>query len=457
MTTTERQKAILGTLALNPSAYVDIAELVQPYMFAEGILRKVAEVIWHKQRNREVYDVATLEHVCAGSELSLIVDAATSRAVIADYATQVRDSYFSNQDRRFRQEFQQDIENGSNYFTARSQYQAKVEAMLAGMAHKSTKAEKIKAADEAALRAMSEPHGVSGIPTPYQAINEFAGGHQLGDYTIVGARPGMGKTTYLCELALEAAQQSVPTVFFSMGDLTAEALYMKMACLMAGLPMKKVRTGQITKEQYRRYYNQLELLFDWPIEIVDPSECDTRVGAISDKLRTGVDSKGWKLAIIDYIQQLQSDSPKNNENAEITAISKQLQKCAKSYGISLLAASQLSRAVETRGGDRRPQLSDLRSSGSLEQDADNILFLYRPAYYDIKEDENGFDISYRTEVIYKKCRIAGDEVPATFYLKWERQRLKEELADDFGDNPKEAMPVLVTRKADVSNDEDIPF
>jgi replicative DNA helicase len=453
MTTTERQKAILGTLAINPNAYIEIADNVADYMFDEGILRKTAELVWAKQREGIKYDAATLEAVCPASELRLIIDSATSAKIAGDHAVQVRNAYFARKDSEYQNAMHAAILEGMDYFTARSQYLSSVEALHMGMAAKSTKLERLQSVTELATLAMESPNSLSGIPTPYAHINEFTGGWQKGDYNIIGARPGMGKTTYLAECALAAVQAQHPVAFFSMGDLTTEALYMKFACLMAGLRMKDVRTGNITKEQFDKFYHEIELLYDWPIEVIDLKDCDNRIGAISDRIRIGVEKDGWQMAMIDYVQQLRPDDSRLTGNQAYEQISQQIQKSAKSNDIPILAASQLSRSVEQRGGTKRPNMSDLRSSGAFEQDADGILFLYRPGYYGINEDEHGQSIKYRTEVLFEKYRIAGDEVPAVFNLEWRNQRLMQEMSDD--DLPGSAPTTLITKTADT--DEDLPF
>jgi len=187
--------------------------------------------------------------------------------------------------------------------------------------------------------------------------------------------------------------------------------------------------------------------------VIDLKDCDSRIGAIADRIRIGTEKDGWQLAVIDYVQQLRPDDSRLTGNQAYEQISQQVQKSAKSNDIPILVASQLSRGVEQRGGSKRPNMSDLRSSGAFEQDADGICFLYRPGYYGIEEDEHGQSVKWRTEVLFEKYRIAGDEVPAVFNLEWRNQRLKQEIDDD---DTYPAQPTnLITKTA--SPDEDLPF
>jgi replicative DNA helicase len=424
-------------------------------MFDEE-LQPLASAIWEKQREGLYYDTAALESAAPGS-LQPIIDCATKKDLIAEHAVAVRNTYFAQQDAKFQSEMQAELFEGTDYHTARSNYNAKVEALLFGMAVQSTKGDKIREAQENVLRAMQND-GLSGIPLPYPAMNEFTGGWQLGDYNLIGARPMMGKTTFKSEIALHAAMNQVPTVFFSMGDMTATALYTKWACLLAGLPMKAAITGDFTSGQYKVFQEQLERVYDWPIEIHDLTSCDARIGAIQDKVLFGIEKHGWQMVLVDYVQQLEPNDNRLTGDKAYQQISKGLQSVAKKHGTCVIASSQLNRAVEARGGTKRPQMSDLRSSGNFEQDADGIFMLYRPGYYNIDEDEEGNDISKRTEVICSKYRVAGDEVPSTFFLEWQNQRLVEEQPD-YGE-PAYQQPtaasngVLIGKTA---GDGDVPF
>ena len=118
MTTTERQKAIIGTLAINPSTYIEIAEVAAPYMFEEGALQKMANLIWERQREGMQYDAATLEAVCPAPELRQIVDSATSAAIAAEHAVQVRNTYYYRKDAEYQQAMQAAILQGTDYFNA---------------------------------------------------------------------------------------------------------------------------------------------------------------------------------------------------------------------------------------------------------------------------------------------------------------------------------------------------
>jgi len=160
--------------------------------------------------------------------------------------------------------------------------------------------------------------------------------------------------------------------------------------------------------------------------------------------------------IVDYIQQLRPDDSRLNGNAAMEEVSAKLKAAGVINDVPMLVASQLSRQVEIRGGARRPQMSDLRNSGALEQDADSIAFIYRAEYYGIEQDEEGNSLKGLTEVIFQKDRMAGDEVPASFFLKWENQRLQANTDgfDDVDDIPVTGS-VMLTKTADT--DVDLPF
>lgn len=465
MKTIDRQKAILGTLLISPAAFYDVSQGLRHFMFEAGALQSMAEIIWQKNRQGLKYDIASFEGIMSAAEVQGLIDCATSRDVLPDHIEQVRKGYFTLKDLEYQSEMRTALLNGEDYSSARGSYQMKVQRMLNDIQSEKSISSKLMSAIDRVNKAMSNPNSISGIPTPYNHINAFTAGHQYCELDIVGARPGMGKTTYLAENAITAASMQYPTAVFSMGDLTAEDFYNKIACLMAGLKLKDLRRGMISKGQFTVYLEKMDLISNWPIYVYDVRDVSNRSGDIIDKMRWGAEKHGWKMVMIDYIQQIKPDQRYKDVNAEMEAIVPALRQAAVQTEMNLKFASQLSRAVETRGGTKRPLVSDLRGSGALEQDADSISFLYRPGYYGITEDEEGFDISKRTEVIYLKHRIAGDEVPATFNLRWNNERLEEEegeaeqgLSDiqDEANFAPESLPHAM-KMPRANTDEELPF
>src|SRR5690606_9268392 len=221
--------------------------------------------------------------------------------------------------------------------------------------------------------------GITGVPTGFPDLDGMTGGLQQGDLIIVAARPSMGKTSLVTGIALHAAiTHQTPVAVFSL-EMSKEQLVQRMLCSEALVDLGRLLRGRLQDDDYVRLAQAAGHLNTAPIWIDDSgslSVLETRAKA----RRLKADQPDLGLIIIDYIQLMHAGSDAENRQQEVSAISRGLKGLAKELGVPILALSQLSRAPEQRS-DHRPQLSDLRESGSLEQDADLVMFLYRPEYY----------------------------------------------------------------------------
>ena len=242
----------------------------------------------------------------------------------------------------------------------------------------------------------TSPTGVTGISTGYKKLNEFTAGFQKSDLIVLAGRPSMGKTAFALNLARNAAvEQKSPVGIFSL-EMASEALVLRMLCMESMVNQTNVRTGRLKPDELKRLSQYVGLLDDAPIYIDDTPGLN--VLQLRSKARRLVAEKGVEMFIIDYLQLMESHSEENRQQ-EISKISRSLKSLAKELNVPVIALSQLSRAVETRDKSKKPQLSDLRESGAIEQDADLVLFVYRPEYYNIQE----FDDT--NESTFNKCEI----------------------------------------------------
>lgn len=237
---------------------------------------------------------------------------------------------------------------------------------------------------------------VTGATTGYRELDEMLGGFHEGELVIIAARPSMGKTAFALNLALEASKKGVGIAFFSL-EMSLEQLMQRLLAVEALVPLHSIRNGLLTPEQWRRLNSATERLFKTNFLLDDSSQLDTRT--LRSKLRRVRKDYNVQLAFIDYLQLMNSTKMLENRQQEISEISRNLKLIARDLGITIVALSQLSRAVEQRE-DKRPRLSDLRESGAIEQDADVVMFLYRDEYY---KRENA-SLPHEIEVIIAKQR-----------------------------------------------------
>ncbi|MCZ6692944.1 MAG: DnaB-like helicase C-terminal domain-containing protein, partial [Bacteroidetes bacterium] len=238
-------------------------------------------------------------------------------------------------------------------------------------------------------------------------LDQATSGWQKSDLIVLAARPGMGKTALVVTALRNAAIDfQKPVAIFSL-EMSATQLVNRMISAEAELENDKIRKGQLKDYEWEQLVHKTAKLTEAPIYIDDtPAISILELRAKCRRLKAKHDVQ---LIIVDYLQLMSGDASKiggslGNREQEIASISRALKSIAKELEVPVIAISQLSRAVETRGGDKRPQLSDLRESGSIEQDADLVIFLYRPEYYKITEDEDGTPTQGIAEVIIAKHR-----------------------------------------------------
>ncbi|RMD90733.1 MAG: replicative DNA helicase [Calditrichaeota bacterium] len=237
---------------------------------------------------------------------------------------------------------------------------------------------------------------VTGVPTGFTQLDEMTSGFQNSDLIIVAGRPSMGKTAFCLNIARNAAVvYKVPVAIFSL-EMANFQLAMRMLCSEAHVDAHLLRTGRLRETEWQKLSLSVGNLADAPIYIDDtpaPNVLEIRAKARRLKVERNIG-----MLIVDYLQLIKGPKSAESRQIEISMISQSLKALAKELNIPVVALSQLSRAVESRGGDRRPILSDLRESGAIEQDADVVLFIYRPEVYGPTEVEG------ITEIIIAKQR-----------------------------------------------------
>ena len=252
--------------------------------------------------------------------------------------------------------------------------------------------------------AANQKDGLLGVPSGFTAMDRITGGWQKSDLLILAARPGMGKTAFVVSMAKNAAVEfNKPVAIFSL-EMSSLQLVKRLISSETEISQDKILKGNLDNHEFVQLNERIKKLAVAPLFIDDTPALS--IFELRAKARRLKENQKVELIIIDYLQ-LMSGGPdgKGNREQEISQISRGLKSLAKELEIPIIALSQLSRQVENRpGGSKRPQLSDLRESGAIEQDADMVMFIYRPEYYGLEVDENNEPTRGRAEVIIAKNR-----------------------------------------------------
>jgi len=234
-------------------------------------------------------------------------------------------------------------------------------------------------------RELNGDKGEQGLTWGIREFDTFTRGLMPGTLTIVAARPSMGKTALTGYMALRQAQAGIPVGYFSL-EMTKEELAKRLVYACAGVSSNDIQEGNDRGESRRKLLIAEDVMLSLPMQIDDRS--GVNIHQVRAKIRKWVKRHGVQVVYIDYLQ-IMAIADKHNRNEGVGAITRELKSIAKELKISIVLLSQLSRQVEQRGGYKIPQLSDLRDSGEIEQDADIVMFVYRPAYYQFNDVEIG--------------------------------------------------------------------
>jgi replicative DNA helicase len=275
---------------------------------------------------------------------------------------------------------------------------------------------------------------ITGVPTGFATMDKVIYGWQPSDLVILAARPAVGKTAFALNLLRNAAlsaSKPTPVAFFSL-EMGAAQLVQRILSAESEIMLEKISRGKLEDHEVQQLYKKgIERLAKAPIFIDDSAALN--IFELRAKARRLVNKHGVGLIIIDYLQLMSGSAGNKNSNREqeISTISRGLKQLAKELNIPIIALSQLSREVEKRkDGNKMPQLSDLRESGAIEQDADMVMFLYRPEYYDITSNEFGESNRGETHIRIAKHRNGSLETIKLRALL----HIQKFVEDDFGDN-----------------------
>jgi replicative DNA helicase len=280
--------------------------------------------------------------------------------------------------------------------------------------------------------AKNKQEDVTGVPTGFKALDKLTSGWQKNALIIVAARPAVGKTAFCLNLAMNAAMNTnkpFPVAFFSL-EMGAGELVKRMLSATTEVSMDAITKGRMQEHEFVQMTQRMNKLASAQIFLDDQAALN--IFELRAKARRLKQKHDIQLIVIDYLQLMQADINKGgNREQEISKISRDLKSLAKELEIPIIALSQLNRGVESRKESKVPQLSDLRESGAIEQDADMVMFLYRPEYYGINNDEMGNPIEGETHVHIAKNRSGQTDTVKVRFIK-EYQKFVDLEEDNFG-------------------------
>ena len=436
------EEVVLGAMMIDKKGVDEVIDILSPDAFYKEAHRYIFEAIFKLFENSEPVDLLTVSSQLkkdgkldlAGGDYYLITltQRVSSSAHIEFHARIILQKYIQRSLIKISNEIiEEAYDEGKDVFDLLDNAEAKLYEVTQGNVKKSTEtAQSLVIQAKKKIEEISNKEGMSGIPSGFDKLDKLTSGWQPSDLVIVAARPGMGKTAFTLTMARNVAVNSnIPVAFFSL-EMSSVQLITRLISSETGLSSEKLRTGKLEKHEWEQLNVKVKTLEKAPLFIDDTPSLS--IFDLRAKARRLASQYGIKMIMIDYLQLMTGGGSNKNGNREqeISMISRNLKALAKELNLPVIALSQLSRAVETRGGSKRPLLSDLRESGAIEQDADIVSFIYRPEYYKIDEwdDEERSPTEGQGEFIVAKHRNGGLE---NIRLKFIGHLGKFDNLDDF--------------------------
>lgn len=418
----EVEESLIGSLMLVKNAITHVMDIITPDSFYIDKHQKIYQAIislFAKSQptdsisvSQELKKQGNLEIVGGAYALIELSERANSSYSIEHYAQIIQQMYLQREVIRISQEsIAMAYEDTTDVFDLIEKNQSQIFALAASNYTKG-----ISKIDEIIARRLKEYEnkpidGLTGIGSGFRSIDRITSGWQNSDLIIIAARPAMGKTAFVLQTAkLASLRYGVSVGVFSL-EMSEDQLTDRLISSETGIYQDRIQRKDLSEDDFKTLHLKLQGLIASGIYIDDTP--GMRIMELKAKARRLKDEHGVGMIMVDYLQLLKgSKDARGNREQEISEISRELKIIAKELNIPVIALAQLSRAVETRGGDKRPILSDLRESGSIEQDADKVIFLYRPEYYGYTEDEQGRSTAGICEAIFAKNRngICGTAV-----------------------------------------------
>ncbi len=442
----ELEEDVLGAIMLEKDAYTMISDILKPEYFYKTIHQKIFEAIIELALQQSPIDMhtvtemlrrkGTLDEVGGPYYITLLTSRVSSAAHLIYHSQIIVQKYLARELIRLSSDIQ------TKAFDEKmdvDDLMQEAEGKLFEITQQNLKRDvvQINSVIEEARERMKDAakkQGASGLPSGFDALDKITSGWQRSDLIIIAARPAMGKTAFVLSMAKNmAVDHNSPVAIFSL-EMSNVQLVNRLLMNVCNLEGEKIKNGQLTAAEWEQFDKDVNNLYGAPIYVDDTPSLS--VFELRSKARRLVKEHNIQCIIIDYLQLMNASGLSfGSREQEVSLISRSLKGLAKELDLPIIALSQLNRGVEGRSGieGKRPQLSDLRESGAIEQDADMVCFIHRPEYYGIPADTHGNSYEGIAEIIISKHRngAVGD-----VQLKFKNKYAKFlNLADDnpFGE------------------------
>ena len=412
------EEAVLGALMIEKDAYSIVSEILRPESFYDHkhqLLYKAITTLAMRQQPIDILTVAEqlrstgdLEDAGGPFYITQLSGKVASSAHIEYHARIIAQKFLARELITFTSNIQTKAFDATQDVDDLMQ---EAEGKLFEISQKNMKKDYtqinpvIQEAYEMLQKAAARTDGLSGLESGFHKLDKMTSGWQDSDLVIIAARPAMGKTAFVLSMAKNMAVNArIPVALFSL-EMSNVQLVNRMIVNVCEIPGEKIKSGQLAPYEWGQLDYKIKELYDAPLYVDDTPSLS--VFELRTKARRLVREHGVRIIIIDYLQLMNASGMSfGSRQEEVSTISRSLKGLAKELNIPIIALSQLNRGVESREGidGKRPQLSDLRESGAIEQDADMVCFIHRPEYYKIYQDEKGNDLKGMAEIIIAKHR-----------------------------------------------------
>jgi len=450
----ELEEAVLGAIMLEKDAYSIVSEILKPDCFYKMAHQKIFEAIMTLALHQEPIDMHTvteqlrksgnIDEVGGAYYITLLTAKVSSAAHLEYHARIIVQKYLARELIRVSSEIQNKAFDDK---TDIDDLMQEAEGKLFELSQNSQKKDvtQINPVIEEARKRMqiaSTKQGASGVASGFHALDKITSGWQRSDLIIIAARPAMGKTAFILSMAKNmAVDYNSPVAVFSL-EMSNVQLVNRLIMNVCQLEGEKIKNGQLEKYEWEKFDRDINMLLDAPVFVDDTPSLS--VFELRSKARRLVKEHKVQCLIIDYLQLMNASGMSfGSREQEVSIISRSLKGLAKELDIPIIALSQLNRGVEGRTGHegKRPQLSDLRESGAIEQDADMVCFIHRPEYYKITEDAQGNSLIGLAEIIVAKHRNgATGDVLLKFKGAYAKFMNKDDMSNDEMDGGYQTIP-----------------